>query len=37
MHVGHSVSTEYTLQEKDHTFKLAEVEEGCLEFTLRMT
>jgi len=27
MHVGHSVSTEYTLQEKNHTFKLAEVEE----------
>jgi len=27
MHVGHSVPTEYTLQEKDHTFKLAEVEE----------
>ena len=27
MHVGHSVPTEYTLQEKDQTFKLAEVEE----------
>ena len=33
MHVRHSVPTEYTLQEKDQTIKLAEVEErSILEF-----